>query len=387
MTRSAKFAIGLLAVAAAGLGLDRYRAGSAPAPAPAAAAPVPVVVAPVKQGDVPVILAGIGTVTALNTAVIHSQVTGLLQSVNFTEGATVKRGDLLAQLDPRPEQASLDGARAALARDGAHLANAITNLGRNQPLLSKGFATEQEVTTERSQIAQLQNDVKADQATVENAQTQLSYTSLVAPFDGVTGIQQIDVGNVIHPADAAGLVAMTQVQPITVILTLPSNEIPAVQDALAAGSVRAVAYDQAGTRKLDTGTLLLINNQADPASGTVQLKATFPNPKRLLWPGTFVNVELTVRTAHDGLTIPTDALQLGAKGSFVFVVGAGNKVAARSVQVAQRERGTALVSDGLEPGETVVEQGQYRLVDGTEVVDAKPDQVANASPATSGLLP
>lgn len=176
-------------------------------------------------------------------------------------------------------------------------------------------------------------------------------------------------------------------QPIAVLFTLPTAEIPTVQDALAAGPVKAVAYDQAGTRLLDTGNLLLINNQADPTRGTVQLKALFPNPKRLLWPGTFVNIELTTQTMHNALTIPTDAAQRCTNGAFVFVVGPDNKVATRQVQIAQRQRGTALVSQGLQPHRTVVEQGQYRLVDGTTVASAKPDAVASASPATSGLLP
>ncbi len=386
MRRLSKLTAGLVAVAAIGFGLDRYLAAPAPAPAPAAP-PVPVVTALVKQGDVPIILSGLGTVQALNTAVIRSQVTGLLQSVDFTEGQEVKRGDRLAQVDPRPQQASLDQVLAQLSRDQALLGNQQVNLGRNVRLFNKGFATDQQVTDEKSQIAQSQNAVKSDQAAIENAQTQLSYTALVAPFSGITGVRTLDVGNIIHPTDANGLVTVTQVQPISVLFTLPSGDIPTVQDALAAGSVNAAAYDQAGNRQLDAGKLLLINNQADAASGTVQLKALFPNLKRLLWPGTFVNVELTLRTVKDGLTIPTDALQQGVKGPFVFVVGPDNKVATSQVEVAQRQRGEALIARGLQPGQTLVEQGQYRLVDGTAVVASNGGQVANASNASSGLLP
>lgn len=386
MKRFGKVAVAASALAAAGLGLDRTFAP----PAPHAVEPPPavrVVTAPVEQKDVPTILAGLGTVQALNTAVIRSQVTGLLQTVSFTEGQQVRRGDLLAQVDPRPEQAALDQAEAQRARDEAHFANARINLGRNLLLLNKGYATDQQVAGEQSQVVQLENAVKSDQAGVENAQTQLSYTSLTAPFDGVIGIRTLDVGNIIHPSDANGLVAVTQVQPIAVVFTLPAAAIPVVQDAMAAGAVTAVAFDQAGRRQLDTGKLLLINNQADPSSGTVQLKALFPNPRRLLWPGTFVNVALTLRVVHDGLTIPTDAVQLGSKGSFVFVVGPNHKVAATAVEIAQRTYGTALVTSGLKRGQTVVEQGQYGLVDGTVVVASGPEQVANASPATSGLLP
>jgi multidrug efflux system membrane fusion protein len=357
---------------------------------PAAAAdppPIPVLSAPVKQGDVPIVLSGLGTVQALNTAVIRSQVTGLLQSVDFVEGQQVHRGDLLAQVDPRPAEAHLAETQAQLGRDQANLANIRVNLGRNVPLLSKGFATEQLVADQKSQIAQLENAVKSDQAMIDDAETTLSYTRLTAPFDGVSGVRTLDVGNIIHPTDTVGLVTITQVQPISVLFTLPAADIPQVQGALGSGPATAVAYDQAGTRPLDTGRLLLINNQADPMSGTVQLKAVFPNAERQLWPGTFVNAELTVRVVKDGLTIPTDAVQQGAQGEFVFVIGKDNKVAARQVQVMQRNRGAALVSKGLQPNETVVTQGQYRLADGAEVVSARPDQVANTSAGSSGLLP
>jgi membrane fusion protein, multidrug efflux system len=391
MYRVTKYAIGLVVMlVAAGIGVDRYLststsalASSQPPPPP----PVPAVVAQVHQGDVPIVLDGLGTVQALNTAVIRSQVTGLLQTVNFNEGQTVKRGDLLGQIDPRPEQAMLDEAVAQLGRDQANLANTQINLGRNVPLLHQGFATDQLVTDEKAQIAELQATIKFDQAAIENARTQLSYTSLVAPFDGVTGVRMMDMGNVIHPTDTNGLVTVTQVQPIDIVFILPTSDIPAVQQALEAGPVVATAYDQAGTKKLDVGKLLLINNLADPSTGTVQLKAEFPNPKRLLWPGAFVNVELAVRVVHDGLTIPTDALQQGANGPLVYVVGPGEKVAARTVQVTQRHRGVALVSEGLKPDETVVTQGQYRLADGIAITPSPPEQVANESAASAGLLP
>ncbi len=358
-----------------------------PAPAPPPAQAVPVVTVTVQQHDVPIILSGLGTVQALNTATIRSQVTGLLQTVDFTEGQQVRRGDVLAQVDPRPYQARLAQAEAQLSRDQAQLANVETNLNRNLPLLKGGFATDQQVTDQRSQIAQLQSTAKADQAAIDDAQTQLSYTSLTAPFDGITGVRRIDVGNVIHPTDADGLVTMTQVQPIAVLFTLPAADIAPVQDALSAGAVRAVAYDQADTHVLDTGQLLLVNNQADPQSGTVRLKALFPNLRRRLWPGTFVNVELTTSVAKNGLTVPNDAVQMGAQGEFAFVVGADKKVAVRPVQVTQRLRGTALVGKGLNPGETVVAQGQYRLSAGTLVAPSDPSQVPDSSTATAGLLP
>jgi membrane fusion protein, multidrug efflux system len=284
-------------------------------------------------------------------------------------------------------RAALAQAEAQMSRDQTQLANVEVNLNRNLPLLSRGFATDQQVTDQRSQAAQLQSAIKSDEAAVDNAQTQLSYATLTAPFDGITGVRQIDVGNIVHPADANGLVTMTQVQPIAVLLTLPAADIAQVQDALAAGTVAAVAYDQAGNRALDTGQLLLVNNQADPATGTVQLKALFPNLQRRLWPGTFVNVELTTAVAKAALTVPADAVQQGPQGGFIYVVGAGSKAEVRPVQSGQQRRDIAIITKGLNPGETVVVQGQYRLTAGATVVPSKPADVPGSSTATAGLLP
>ena len=382
----AKTGLLLVTIAAAGiLGFEVLR--PVPKAPPSPPPPVPVVATPVRQRDVPIVLSGLGTVQALNTATVRSQVTGLLQTVNFVEGQQVHRGDVLAQIDPRPYQARLEQAQAQLARDQAQLADAQANLGRNLPLLRRGFATDQQVTDQKYQVAQLQSALKSDQAAIDDAQTQLSYTTLAAPFDGVTGVRMLDVGNIIHPTDANGLVVVTQVQPISVLFTLPAADIAQVQDALSKGPVQAVAYDQTGTRALDTGRLLLVNNQANPQSGTVELKALFPNLGRRLWPGTFVNVELTLSVAKSALTVPTDAVQLGPQGEFVYVIGPDDKVVVRPMQVAQRFRGEALVAKGLNPGETVVAQGQYRLTAGALVVPSAPTQVANSSPATAGLLP
>ena len=379
--------IGLSLVAIAGgvaLAMDLVGRPVPPAIPPL---PVPVVTASVQQGDVPIVLSGLGTVQALNTATIRSQITGLLQSVDFVEGQQVHRGDILARIDPRPYQALLAQAQAQMGRDQAQLANTETNLARNLPLLSKGFATDQQVTDQKSQILQLQSALKSDEAAVDNAQTQLSYATLVAPFDGVTGVRQIDVGNVVHPTDVQGVVALTQVQPIAVLITLPAAAIPQVQDALAAGAVRAVAYDQAGTTALDTGQLLLVNNQADPTTGTVQLKALFPNLQRRLWPGTFVNVDLTTSVAKAALTVPADAVQQGLQGSFIYVVGHDGTAEIRPVQTGQQRRGICLITKGLAPGDSVIVQGQYRLTAGAAIVASTPANVPGSSSATAGLLP
>lgn len=373
----------------AGLAFAAYRHESAPLTAAdaGAPAPVPVVTAAVRKQDVPIVLTGVGTVNALNVATIRTQVTGYLQSTDFEEGRFVRRGDVLARIDPRIYQARLEQAQAQLAKDQALLANQKTNLARNEPLLQKGFATDQQVVSERAQIAQTESALKGDQAAIDYAQTELDFTTLRAPFDGVTGIRRIDIGNIVSPTDTNGIVVLTQVQPISVLFTLPTSDIAAVQAALTRGPVAATAYDQSGARALDTGTLLLINNQADPRSGTVQLKAVFPNAQRQLWAGSFVNAAVTTSVEKGGLTIPTNALQVSDKGQFVYVVGADDTVSVRPVTVKQRTRGVALVADGLKEGETVVVQGQYRLKPGTRITPASPDQVPDTSTASAGMLP
>ncbi len=376
--------VGFGAVAFAATRMHLFSEHQSP-PAPSLLAPV--VAAVVKQHDVPIILNGLGTVQALKTATIRSQVTGVLERVDFTEGQFVKRGDVLAQIDPRIYQARLEQAQAQLGRDQAQLTNIKTNLARNELLVQRGFATEQLVTDQQAQVTELEGTVKADQAAIDYAKLELAYATLTAPFDGVTGILLIDIGNVIHPTNPNGIVVLTQVQPISVVFTLPADDIPPVQAALARGPVQAVVYDQSGAKKLDAGALLLINNQAEPMSGTVQLKANFPNVQRQLWPGTFVNVQVTTAIVKNALTIPTDALQQNDKGQFVFVIGADDKVSVRPVKVGQRVRGVALISEGLNAGESVVVQGQYRLSPGSAVIASAPSDVPNTSTATAGMLP
>jgi multidrug efflux system membrane fusion protein len=389
--RWTKFGLGGAAVALLAAGIVVYsRSDRGEAPAAAAQQPVPVIAATVQQHDVPIILTGLGTVTALNTATVRSQITGLLTSVDFKEGQSVKKGDPLAQIDPRTYQAQLDQAEAALGRDQAHLNNAELNLNRYSPLEKKGFATEEQLAGQQASVAELQNTIKADQAAVDNAEAELSYTSLVAPFDGVTGIRLLDVGNIIHPTDPNGLVVVTQIQPISVIFTLATTSIPEVQGALAKGPLNTIAFSQDGKTQLDTGRLLLVDNQADPSSGTVRLKALYPNQQRQLWPGTFVNAQLVISTQHDGLTVPLDAVQQGPQGQVVFVVGEDRKVAIRPVLMRQSLNGEALIDKGLTAGETVVVRGQYRLSPGTLVTLANPtdpNAVPNPSTASSGLLP
>jgi multidrug efflux system membrane fusion protein len=377
-------------------GADRARLADAPA-----VQAVPVIATKVQQHDVPIILTGLGTVTALNTATIHSQVTGLLVSVDFREGQSVKKGDLLAQIDPRIYQAQLDQAQATLEHDQAHLRNAQLNLQRYSDLAKTDAATQQQLDNQQAAVEQLNAQIKSDQAVVDNSKAQLSFTRLVAPFDGITGIRLLDVGNIIHPptgsaatqsntADTNGLVVVTQVQPISVIFTLATTNISEVQAAMANGPLQAMAWSQDDKAQLDVGQLAVVNNQADPGSGTIQLKAQFPNQQRKLWPGTFVNVRLVIATEHNALTVPFDAIQQGQQGSFVFVVGQDNKATVRPISVRQTFGAEALVEKGLNAGETVVLRGQYRLSPGTLVTLAdlnNPAAVPNPSTKSSGMLP
>jgi membrane fusion protein, multidrug efflux system len=329
--------------------------------APVAPAPVPVVAGVVSGHEVPLYLRGVGTVIGYNTDVVRSQIQGQLTQIAFTEGQTVTAGDLLAQIDPRPYQAQLDQMTANRDRDRAQLANAIANLGRYTALENKGYATPQLSDTQKAQVAQLQSAIKADEALIEQAEVQLGYTRLTSPIPGVTGVRQIDVGNIIHPTDPNGLVVVTQVEPISLIFTLPQAELPRIQMQMAKGPLTVIAYSQDDKIKLDEGKLLLVNNQIAQTTGTIQLKATFPNAAHRLWPGQLVNARLLVDTRKDGLTIAAPAVQQGQTGSYVYVISPDGKAEVRPVTVAQISEGQALIDSGLKANETVVIDGQYRL--------------------------
>jgi membrane fusion protein, multidrug efflux system len=361
-------AIAVLVAATGGaLALSQRSVGQPAATAQAAAPPVPVVAETVKSGDVPIYLTGIGYVEAYNTVVVRSQIQGQLTAIPFKEGQTVHQGDLLAQIDPRPYQAQLDQAIANRDRDAAQLANAEANLQRYLPLQAKGYATPQLVDTQKAQVAQLQAAVKADEAIIESAQVELGYTRITAPINGVVGIRQIDVGNIIHPTDPNGLVVLTQLQPISVIFTLPEADLPEIQQQMAKSPLAVLAYSQDNTIKLDQGTLELVDNQIIQTSGSVRLKANFPNPQHRLWPGELVNLRLLLETRHDGLTVASTAVQQGPEGTYVYVIGPDGTVTSRAVKVGESSHGRTLIDSGLQPNEQVIVDGQSRLQSGTRV--------------------
>jgi membrane fusion protein, multidrug efflux system len=362
-----------------------------PAEAAAAAAPppVPVVAQQVDSRDVPIYLRGVGTVIAYNNVIVRSQITGQVVNIAFAQGRAVKKGALLAEIDPRPFQAQLDQAIANRDRDQAQTVNAQANLNRYTPLAAKGFATPQLVDTQKAQLAQLQAMVKSDEAVIESARVNLSFTRLTSPIDGVTGIRQIDVGNIIHPTDANGLVDVTQVQPISIIFTLPETTFTDVQSELDQGPITVMAYSQDDKTKLDEGKLILINNQINQATGTIQLRADLPNAKRLLWPGELVNVRLLLTTRKNGLTVPVQAVQQGPHGPYVYIVGGDGAAQMRPVKVGQISDGEALIDDGLNAKETVVVAGQYRLEPGLHVrfLHGNAAREANLSSAVEDALP
>jgi len=351
--------------------------------------PIPVVAGSVQKHDVPIYLPGMGTVIAYNNVIVRSQITGQIVKIAFTQGQTVQKGDLLAEIDPRPYQAQLDQAVANRDRDQAQLANAQTNLNRYVPLASKGWATPQLLDTQKAQVNQLQAMVKSDEAVIEQARTNLSYTRLTSPIHGVSGIRQIDDGNIIHPTDANGLVDITQIQPISLIFSLPQADFTQIQAQMANGPLTVLAYSQDEKVVLDEGKLDLIDNQIVQTTGTIRLRASFPNAKRLLWPGELVNAHLLLETRHDGLTIPASAVQQGPNGSFVWVIGPDAKVDTRPVTVAQTSDGQALIDSGLKVDENVVVQGQYRLQPGALVraLDGKAAEQANLQSAVEEAIP
>jgi multidrug efflux system membrane fusion protein len=343
--------------------------------------PVPVLAIDARQADVPVYLDGVGTARALNTVLVKPQVEGKLISISFIEGQDVPKGFVLAKIDPATYQAQYDQAVATKAQHEAQLENAKLDLERYIRLAASNAVNKQQVDTQRALVAQLDAQVRADQASIDNARAILSYTDITAPIAGRTGIRQIDAGNIVRAADTTGLVIITQIKPISVLFNLPQQTLPDLNRAMADGppSVQALGVD--GRTPVDRGKVQVIDNQVDPTTGTVRLKAEFPNDSLQLWPGQFVNVRLLIDTLKQVVVVPTAAVQRGPTGTFVFVVGDESKVSVRPVTVAQQDDVQAVISKGLQAGEHVVTTGFARLAEGTQVEVSSAEE-AGQLPAT-----
>src|SRR6202790_310714 len=381
----------IAALAAGGLYFTHIHALEKAAATPAPAPEVPIVAGTVAQQDVPIYLTGVGTVIAYNTDVVRAQIQGQIISINFTEGQTVHAGDVLAQIDPRPYQALIEQYTGNLERDQAQLKNAQANLARYSQLGDKGWATPQLVETQQAQVGELQAAIKADQALIDAAKVQLSYTRLTSPIDGVVGIRQIDVGNIISPSNTNGLVVVTQLDPISLIFTLPETNLPKIQQQQenTKTPLAVLAYSQDDTVELGQGVLGLVNNEILQTTGSIQLKANFANKSHKIWPGQLVNARLLVDTRHDGLTVPAAVVQEGSKGPYAYVVNPDTTVAIRPIKVAQISDGQALIDSGLKADEQVVVDGQYKLQPGTHVtvLHGQAAQEAAAQDALQAPIP
>ena len=340
--------------------------------------PVPVLAATPRVQDVPVYLEGVGSVRALNNVIVRAQVDGKLIAVNFVEGQDVRKGDVLAEIDPAIYQAQYDQAVAKKAQDEALLANQRLDLARYQQLAATNAGSKQQYDTQKAVIAQQEALVKADQAAIDNAAATLGYTKVIAPLTGRAGLRQVDQGNIVHASDTTGLVVITQLQPIAVQFSLPQQQIVRVNAAVALGALAVDVFGNDGVTVIDTGTLKGIDNQVDPTTGTLKLKAEFSNDKFQLWPGQFVNVRLKVETLPKAIVVPTSAVQRGPAGTFSYVIGADNIVTAKPVVVTQQNEHDAVIASGLSPSDRVVTTGFANLSDGAKVIVGKDEQTPAA---------
>jgi membrane fusion protein, multidrug efflux system len=341
---------------------------------PAAKAPpaIPVDIATAKRADVPVYLEGLGTVQAFYTVTVTARVDGQIDKVAFREGQDVKKGDLLVQIDPRPYQAALGVAIATRARDLATLENARRDMDRYSELAPEDLASKQTVDTQRALIAQLTAQIKGDDASIDNARTQLDYTTITSPIDGRTGIRLVDPGNIVRAAATTGMVVVTQLEPITVIFTLPEEDFGALSAALAHGPVAATALARDGSAQLDTGTVELIDNQIDQTTGTIKVKAVLPNKQRTLWPGEFVDMRVLSQTQRQVVTIPASALERGPDGMFTYVVQPDSTIKVADLKLGPQTGDVVVVEQGLAVGDRVVASNQYRLQPGSLVRATQP---------------
>ncbi|HYL71669.1 MAG TPA: efflux RND transporter periplasmic adaptor subunit [Candidatus Dormibacteraeota bacterium] len=357
-------------------------------PAPLANPPaVAVDIASVQRADVPVYLEGLGTVQAFYTVTITARVDGQIQRVAFKEGQDVSKGDLLVQIDPRPYQAALGVAIATRDKDRAQLANAHRDLERYSELAPEDLASKQTVDTQRALIAQLEAQVKGDEAGIDNARTQLEYTAIRSPIDGRTGIRQVDPGNNVHATDTNGMVVVTQLEPISIIFTLPEEAVGQLSAALHRGAVTATALSRDDKEELDQGTVELIDNQIDQTTGTIRVKAILPNRQRRLWPGQFVNVRVMTEVQRQVLTMPASALQRGPEGTFTYVVQPDSTIRVALISTGGQSGDMVVVEKGLEAGARVVASNQYRLQPGSLIRANAPNVAKAGAQAAAGPAP
>jgi len=377
-SRTIRWILLVLAVALAGYyGWYRFHGGESSTTAQKSAPkapPIRVSIASVEKADFPVYLTGLGAVQAFNTVVVRTRVDGQIDKIAFQEGQSVKQGDLLAEIDPRPFQAALDQAKAKKVQDEANLANANLDLQRFTKLGE--FATRQQTDTQRSTVAQLTAQIAADEAAISNAQTQVDYTQVKAPISGVAGLRQVDLGNIVNASTQTGIVTITQIEPIAVIFTAPEEQLPYINEAQAVNPLKVVAITTDGKKPLAEGKLAVVNNQVDTTSGTIRLKAVFDNKNHALWPGQSVSTRLLVRTLKDATVVPDDAIQHSTDGLYAYTVNQDNKAELRKVKVSQSIDGRSVVEEGLTPGQQVITGGQFKVQPGSLVSTA----VASSDP-------
>ncbi|MGE0726280.1 MAG: efflux RND transporter periplasmic adaptor subunit [Alphaproteobacteria bacterium] len=387
MRRALRTLVILIVIGAVGGGIWYALTGNAQQQAPRGrfgppSGPVPVLAVEATTADVPITIDAVGTVQALNTVTVRPQVDGQIIAVLFKEGEDVRRGDVLAQIDPTTFKAQLDQAMAKKAQDEANLANARVDLQRYTRLARTDYATQQQADTQRAAVAQLEALVRADQAAIDTAKTTLERATITAPIDGRTGLRLVDEGNLVSAGSTTGIVVITQVQPIATTFNLPQQNLRAVNAALGRGAVPVQALGADNTTVLDSGQLDVVDNQVDQTTGTVKMKASFPNARRQLWPGQFVNIRLQVGVRRNAVVVPTAAIQRGPTGTVVYGLDAEDKVTLKPVTVAQQDENRAVVASGIAAGERVVTSGFARLTNGTQVRVTAPADPA-AAPAAA----
>jgi multidrug efflux system membrane fusion protein len=352
------------ALGPAGQGANAESAANKSSPEPAS---VPVTVANVQRADFPLYLNGLGTVEAYDTVTVRSRVDGQITKVFFKQGRMVEAGDPLVEIDKRPFQAALDQAIAKKAEDEASLRDDKLNLERYASLAKQDFASRQQLDTQQALVDQLTAQIQGDQAAIDNAKAELSYTTIVSPLTGRTGFRLVDPGNIVHAADQTGIVTIVKWQPISVVFTAPEDAIPMINKALARAKVPVDALSADGRVVLSRGHLALLDNAVSEASGTISMKATFENADNALWPGLSVSTRMLVDTLNQAIVVPEDAVNHGPNGLYAYVVGSAERAAVQPIKVSQTGSGQAVVADGLTPGQKVVVEGQYRVQPGTPV--------------------